>query len=188
MDKEFFLPKIDEEALNEALAAEHPYVLMGALVEPLHEELYRRQTFDFMEELTEGQQLILCFDYVMMQVKGGGFLQLLHNGYAGLLIDLPEQLKAIQRELGNSDDEGDGDEIAELTQKIATLKLSKEARAKATSELKKLKTMAPMSAEATVVRNYIDWLVKAPWKKRSKIRADIAANSPVINKLGLKFD
>ena len=49
-----------------------------------------------MEELTEGQQLILCFDYVMMQVKGGGFLQLLHNGYAGLLIDLPEQLKAIQ--------------------------------------------------------------------------------------------
>jgi hypothetical protein len=95
MDKEFFLPKIDEEALNEALAAEHPYVLMGALVEPLHEEMYRRQTFDFMEELTEGQQLILCFDYVMMQVKGGGFLQLLHNGYAGLLIDLPEQLKAI---------------------------------------------------------------------------------------------
>jgi ATP-dependent Lon protease len=72
---------------------------------------------------------------------------------------LNEQLKAIQRELGNEGEEGEGDEIAELTQKIATLKLSKEARSKATAELKKLKTMAPMSAEATVVRNYLDVLL-----------------------------
>mgnify|MGYP003338462621 CR=1 FL=1 len=64
---------------------------------------------------------------------------------------LNEQLKAIQRELGNEGEDGEGDEVAELTQKIATLKLSKEARTKATAELKKLKTMAPMSAEATVV-------------------------------------
>ena len=88
---------------------------------------------------------------------------------------LNEQLKAIQRELGNSDEEGDGDEIAELTQKIATLKLSKEARTKATAELKKLKTMAPMSAEATVVRNYLDVLLGLPWGKKSKIKKDIAA-------------
>ena len=88
---------------------------------------------------------------------------------------LNEQLKAIQRELGNSDDESDGDEIAELTQKIATLKLSKEARTKATAELKKLKTMAPMSAEATVVRNYLDVLLGLPWGKKSKVRKDIAA-------------
>ena len=88
---------------------------------------------------------------------------------------LNEQLKAIQRELGNSDEEGDGDEIAELTQKIATLKLSKEARSKATSELKKLKTMAPMSAEATVVRNYLDVLLGLPWGKKSKVKKDIAA-------------
>ncbi len=88
---------------------------------------------------------------------------------------LNEQLKAIQRELGNGDDEGDGDEIAELTQKIATLKLSKEARTKATTELKKLKTMAPMSAEATVVRNYLDVLLGLPWGKKSKIKKDIAA-------------
>jgi ATP-dependent Lon protease len=88
---------------------------------------------------------------------------------------LNEQLKAIQRELGNEDGEGEGDEIAELTQKIATLKMSKEARGKATAELKKLKTMAPMSAEATVVRNYLDVLLGLPWGKKSKIKKDIAA-------------
>ena len=87
---------------------------------------------------------------------------------------LNEQLKAIQRELGNEGEEGDGDEIAELTQKIATLKLSKEARTKATGELKKLRTMAPMSAEATVVRNYLDVLLGLPWNKKSKLKKDIA--------------
>ncbi|GGB35362.1 Lon protease [Sphingomonas metalli] len=94
---------------------------------------------------------------------------------------LNEQLKAIQRELGNGDDDGDGDEVAELTQKIATLKLSKEARAKATSELKKLKTMAPMSAEATVVRNYLDVLLGLPWGKKSKVKKDIAAAQAILD-------
>ena len=94
---------------------------------------------------------------------------------------LNEQLKAIQRELGNEDGEGEGDEIAELTQKIATLKMSKEARGKATAELKKLKTMAPMSAEATVVRNYLDVLLGLPWGKRSKIKKDIAAAEGILN-------
>ncbi|MEO5938715.1 MAG: endopeptidase La [Sphingomonas sp.] len=94
---------------------------------------------------------------------------------------LNEQLKAIQRELGNEGEEGDGDEIAELTQKIATLKLSKEARSKATAELKKLKTMAPMSAEATVVRNYLDVLLGLPWGKKSKLKKDIAAAQEVLD-------
>ncbi|HWU72249.1 MAG TPA: endopeptidase La [Sphingomonas sp.] len=94
---------------------------------------------------------------------------------------LNEQLKAIQRELGNEAEEGDGDEIAELTQKIATLKLSKEARTKATAELKKLKTMAPMSAEATVVRNYLDVLLGLPWGKKSKLKKDIAAAQAVLD-------
>ena len=95
---------------------------------------------------------------------------------------LNEQLKAIQRELGTGDDgEGEGDEIAELTHKIATLKLSKEARAKATAELKKLKTMAPMSAEATVVRNYLDVLLGLPWGRKSKIKKDIAAAQAVLD-------
>ncbi|WP_136161201.1 endopeptidase La [Sphingomonas flavalba] len=86
---------------------------------------------------------------------------------------LNEQLKAIQRELGSEGDD-DGNEVAELAARIAKLKLSKEARAKATSELKKLKTMAPMSAEATVVRNYLDVLLGLPWGKKSKLKRDIA--------------
>ncbi|MFE8582674.1 endopeptidase La [Sphingomonas sp. NCPPB 2930] len=94
---------------------------------------------------------------------------------------LNEQLKAIQRELGNESEDGDGDEIAELTQKIATLKLSKEARTKATAELKKLKTMAPMSAEATVVRNYLDVLLGLPWGKKSKVKKDITAAQAILD-------
>ncbi len=94
---------------------------------------------------------------------------------------LNEQLKAIQRELGNEGEEGDGDEIAELTQKIATLKLSKEARTKAQGELKKLKTMAPMSAEATVVRNYLDVLLGLPWGKKSKLKKDLVEAEAVLD-------
>jgi ATP-dependent Lon protease len=94
---------------------------------------------------------------------------------------LNEQLKAIQRELGNEGEEGEGDEISELTQKIATLKLSKEAKSKATIELKKLKTMAPMSAEATVTRNYLDVLLGLPWGKKSKLKKDIAAAQAVLD-------
>src|SRR3546814_12122918 len=86
---------------------------------------------------------------------------------------LNEQLKAIQRELGNEGEE-EGDEIAELTGKIAKLKLSKEARAKATADLKKLKTMAPMSAEATVVRNYLAVLLGPPGGQKSKLKKELA--------------
>ena len=84
---------------------------------------------------------------------------------------LNEQLKAIQKELGESE-EGK-DELQELEEKLAKLKLSSEAREKANNELKKLRNMSPMSAEATVVRNYLDWIVNIPWKKRSRIQKDI---------------
>ncbi len=94
---------------------------------------------------------------------------------------LNEQLKAIQRELGTTEGDEGGDEIAELTLKIANLKLSKEARAKATAEVKKLRTMAPMSAEATVVRNYLDVLLGLPWGRKSKIKKDIAAAQAVLD-------
>ncbi len=83
---------------------------------------------------------------------------------------LNEQLKAIQSELGGSDDGEGGDEIAELTAKIEETKLSKEARTKAKAELKKLRGMQPMSAEATVVRNYLDVLLGLPWGKKSRIK------------------
>ena len=80
---------------------------------------------------------------------------------------LNEQMKAIQKELGEMEDAPN--ELADLEQKIEKAGMSKEAREKATSELNKLKLMSPMSAEATVVRNYIDWLLKAPWQKKSAI-------------------
>jgi ATP-dependent Lon protease len=83
---------------------------------------------------------------------------------------LNEQMKAIQKELG--DDEG-RDELAELEDKIKKTRLSKEAREKATHELKKLRQMSPMSAEATVVRNYLDWLLSIPWNKKTKIKKDL---------------
>ena len=86
---------------------------------------------------------------------------------------LNEQLKAIQKELGEGE-EGK-DETAELEARIKKTRLSKEAREKAMSELKKLKTMSPMSAEATVVRNYLDWILSIPWKKRSKVKNDVVA-------------
>src|SRR3954469_14759816 len=94
---------------------------------------------------------------------------------------LNEQLKAIQRELGNEGEEGEGDELAELARKIAKTKLSKEARTKAQSELKKLKAMAPMSAEATVSRNYLDVLLGLPWGKKSKVKKDIAEAQAILD-------
>jgi len=84
---------------------------------------------------------------------------------------LNEQLKAIQKELGEGE-EG-RDELAELEERIKKAKLSKEAREKATAEVKKLRSMSPMSAEATVVRNYLDWMLSLPWGKKSKIKKDI---------------
>ncbi|BBC73652.1 endopeptidase La [Altererythrobacter sp. B11] len=93
---------------------------------------------------------------------------------------LNEQLKAIQSELGGEGE--DGNEIAELQQKIDSLKLSKEAKAKANAELKKLKTMQPMSAEATVVRNYLDVLLGLPWGKKSRLKRDIAKAQEVLDK------
>ncbi len=94
---------------------------------------------------------------------------------------LNEQLKAIQRELGNEGEEGEGDELQELSRKIAKTKLSKEARGKATQELKKLKAMAPMSAEATVSRNYLDVLLGLPWGKKSKLKHDLSEAQRILD-------
>jgi len=92
---------------------------------------------------------------------------------------LNEQLKAIQKELGEGED--GKDETAELEARIKKTKLSKEAREKALGELKKLRTMSPMSAEATVVRNYLDWILSIPWKKRSKVKNDVNEAEKVLN-------
>ena len=91
---------------------------------------------------------------------------------------LNEQMKAIQKELGDEDGK---DDLAEIEERIKQTKLSKEARDKATAELKKLRQMSPMSAEATVVRNYLDWLLAIPWNKKSKIKRDLNVAQTILD-------
>lgn len=92
---------------------------------------------------------------------------------------LNEQMKAIQKELGDGDEDS---EISEYLKKIEKIKLSKEAKEKALAEVKKLKSMSAMSSEATVVRNYLDWLLDIPWKKRSKVNKDLAKAMEILEK------
>ena len=90
-----FLPEIKAEDLEAAQVAADNEVLWDLFLQPLHEELYRRQDFSFMDDLSEGQQLMLSYDYVQMQVLQGGFIQLLQNGYVGLLPSMPQWLSVI---------------------------------------------------------------------------------------------
>jgi len=92
---------------------------------------------------------------------------------------LNEQLKAIQKELGETDD--GRDETTEIEEAITKTKLSKEAREKSLAELKKLKSMSPMSAEATVVRNYLDWMLSIPWKKRTRVKKDLKGAQEILD-------
>ncbi|ARO14514.1 ATP-dependent Lon protease [Ketogulonicigenium robustum] len=92
---------------------------------------------------------------------------------------LNEQMKAIQKELGEGED--GSNELGELEEKIANTKLSKEAREKAEAELKKLKSMSPMSAEATVVRNYLDWLLGVPWGVKSRVKKDLPKAEAILD-------
>ncbi|MEJ0053090.1 MAG: endopeptidase La [Methylovirgula sp.] len=91
---------------------------------------------------------------------------------------LNEQMKAIQKELGDEDGK---DDLSEIEERIKATRLSKEARDKATAELKKLRQMSPMSAEATVVRNYLDWLLSIPWNKRSKVKKDLTIAEEILD-------
>ena len=91
---------------------------------------------------------------------------------------LNEQMKAIQRELGDGDDQS---EMDDLIKKISQVKLSKEAQEKVDSEVKKLKNMSPMSAEATVVRNYLDWILSLPWGKKSRVKKDLIKAQKVLD-------
>ena len=92
---------------------------------------------------------------------------------------LNEQMKAIQRELGEQDDTRD--EMIELEKRIKKTKLSKEARTKADAEMKKLKNMSPMSAESTVVRNYLDWLLSIPWGKAKNKPIDLGLAEDILD-------
>ena len=90
-----FLPAVDKDKINVAYKNAMYDDLYEMLVEPLHEELYKRQTFDFMDDLSPGQQLLLGYDYLRTQVVQGGFIQFIQNGYIGLLPSLIEQLNMV---------------------------------------------------------------------------------------------
>src|SRR5680860_1115926 len=98
---------------------------------------------------------------------------------AHMSLKLDEQMKAIQKELGDMEDSPN--EVEELARKIESAGMPKEAKEKATAELNKLRMMSPMSAEATVLRNYVDWLVNSPWKAKSRVRKDLAAAQKVLD-------
>ena len=97
---------------------------------------------------------------------------------------LNEQMKAIQKELGENEE---ADDITELEKKIEEYNLSKEAKEKCKSEVKKLKSMSPMSAEATVIRNYLDWVLSIPWNKRNQISKNIKKASNILEEDHYRF-
>lgn len=90
-----FLPAVDRNRVLTAHQSLNYDEVYDLLVQPLHEELYRRQNFEFMDELSQGQQLLLAYDYLRTQVGQGGFIQLIQNGYIGLLPGMIEQLYAL---------------------------------------------------------------------------------------------
>ena len=90
-----FLPVVDKQLIFNAFEAGNYDDIYEMLVQPLHEELYKRQNFDFIDELSPGQQLLLAYDYMRTQVGQGGFIQFIQNGYIGLLPNMIEQLYAI---------------------------------------------------------------------------------------------
>ena len=117
-----FLPSVSREAIKKAEAT-GTNELYDLLALPLHEELYRRKTFDFLDDLSDGQQLLLAYDYVRMQVGQGGFIQFIQNGYIGLLPNMIEQLT----------NEGDHDMAQVLDDVLKVYVLNREILDKATT-------------------------------------------------------
>jgi ATP-dependent Lon protease len=177
--------KLPAEAAMQMSEIENPSWLADAIAGNLALKVSDKQTL--LVELDPGKRLEMVFAFMEGEF---GVLQVEKKIRSRVKRQmektqreyyLNEQLKAIQRELGNEGEEGEGNEVQELQKKIDTLKLSVEAKAKANTEIKKLKTMAPMSAEATVVRNYLDVLLGLPWGKKSKLKKDIAKAQAVLD-------
>lgn len=118
-----FLPAVNMDAIHNAIATGDDEQLYDLLVQPLHEELYKRQTFEFLEDLSWPQQLLLTYDYLHMHVGQGGFIQFLHNGYVALLPSLIEQLYQL----------GAGDMAQVLDDALKVYVLNKDLLEKATS-------------------------------------------------------
>jgi len=175
--------KIPPEVLNSLSGIDEPGRLADTIAAHLSQKLEEKQ--QILEISSESERLehilgVMEAEIDLLQVEKrirGRVKKQMEKSQREYYLN--EQMKAIQKELGDMDEAPN--ELDELTKKIAESGMTKEAREKAESELKKLKMMSPMSAEATVVRNYIDWLVNVPWKKRSKVRRNLAKAQEVLD-------
>ncbi|MCK5360818.1 MAG: LON peptidase substrate-binding domain-containing protein, partial [Gammaproteobacteria bacterium] len=175
--------KIPPEVLNSLSGIDEPGRLADTIAAHLSQKLEEKQQILEISAETERLEHILGVmeaEIDLLQVEKrirGRVKKQMEKSQREYYLN--EQMKAIQKELGDMDDAPN--ELDELANKITKAGMSKEAREKADSELKKLKMMSPMSAEATVVRNYIDWLVNVPWKKRSKVRSNLGKAQEVLD-------
>jgi len=166
--------KIPAEVLNTVSAIEDPEKLSDIIAAHLILKIEEKQKVLELESVAERLEYLMGvmeseIDLLHVEKKiRGRVKQQMDKSQRDYYLN--EQIKAIQKELGDEDGASD---IEELAQKIKEAGMTQEAREKAESELKKLKMMSPMSAEATVVRGYIDWMLSIPWKKRSKLYGDI---------------
>ncbi len=175
--------KIPPEVLVSINQIEEPSKLADTVASHLSLKIAEKQ--ELLEIASVGQRLERVYAYMESEI---GVLQVEKRirGRVKRQMEktqreyyLNEQMKAIQKELGEGE-EG-RDELAEIDERIKKTKFSKEAREKAQGEIKKLRSMSPMSAEATVVRNYLDWLLNIPWRKPTKIKRDIKLAQKVLN-------
>ncbi len=175
--------KIAPEVLVSLNGIEEPTKLADTIASHLNLKIAEKQ--ELLETAPVGERLERVFGHMESEI---GVLQVekrIRNRVKRQMEKtqreyyLNEQLKAIQKELGEGED--GKDETAEIEEKIKKTRFTKEARDKALAELKKLRTMSPMSAEATVVRNYLDWMLSIPWKKRSKSRNDVEIARKVLD-------
>ncbi len=175
--------KIPPEVLVSLNQIEDPSKLADTVASHLALKISEKQ--ELLEIMTTGERLERAYGFMESEI---GVLQVekrIRNRVKRQMEKtqreyyLNEQLKAIQKELGETED--GRDEAGELEDKINETKLSKEAREKALQELKKLRSMSPMSAEATVVRNYLDWLLSIPWQKRSRVKRDLKQAQKILD-------
>lgn len=169
--------RVQQEVLASAMQTESPGELADLVAAHINVKLERKQAL--LETLNSKERLKLILESIDDELSVIKVEQKIKSRVKKQMEKtqrdyyLNEQMKAIQRELGDSDEAAN--EIKEVEEKIKATKLSKEAREKAQSELSKLKQMSPMSAESTMVRNYLDWLLSIPWSKKRRLKKDLHA-------------
>jgi ATP-dependent Lon protease len=175
--------KVPPEILSSLSSIENPSRLADTVIAHLGVKLEEKQNvlemFSLEQRFTHLMELIETeIDLLQVEQKiRGRVKQQMDKSQRDYYLN--EQIKAIQKELGETDESHN--ELDELTEKVEKAGMTKEAKEKAGAELKKLKMMSPMSAEATVVRNYIDWLANLPWKKKSRLNTDLSKAQEVLD-------